>query len=181
MMWAMLAAAVDNPPILPPPAIGLFESVCLNGQAQLKPDDVERISADRLPTKARILLHSNGAAGNPNEKYIDALPGSSLPKTVYRIAAPKPTYLIIPDAGAASGYRSTCAVFVEDDVYSQAIRAVARVVYGTDANVKDPAAADMSFGGAASGYVVMAARMNGATLLSAIKDPTYPHVEKQKK
>ena len=176
----MLAAAVANPSNLPP-AISLFESVCLNGQAQLKAGDVQRISPDRLPLKARILLHSNGAVALGSREYIDALPGSTLPRIVYRVAAPKPTYLVIPDPDAVSAYRSACGVFVEDDIYSQGIRAVARIIYGTDANIKDPTAADMSFGGgAASGYLVMAARLSGTTLLSAIKVPNYPHVGKEK-
>jgi hypothetical protein len=66
-------------------------------------------------------------------------------------------------------------------IYPQSVKAVARIVFGTDARVAVPPANDVAFGSGISGYVVMTVRMHGATLLAALRNPAFPNVGKQKK
>ena len=181
MLLITLAAALAVQPALPAQAIRLFESVCLNGGAQLKQNQIERIHPGRLPRAARFMFNFISAGERRRDKVLEPIAASRLPAVVYRVAAEEDTYLIVPDSDAESGYRSTCAVFVDDDLYFEGKRAVARLTYGTDANITKPASTETSLGVGISGYVVTVARDDGSTLLAAVKNPEYAKMGKEEK
>ncbi len=174
MYLITLAAALSPQSATPTRAIALFQSVCLGGEAELKPSELVKVGPKGLPASARSLLKFISAGEQSSERV--SIAPNRLPEIAYRVSAEEETYLIVPDAGATSGYRSTCAVYVNADHYFEGMKAVARIVYGTDANITKPVNGEVSFGGGVSGYVVTAAREHGSTLLAAVKNPDYPNL-----
>lgn len=125
------AVAAQTPPLAPAEEIGIFESVCLEGQAKFDPASLSEVTFSEIPTSVWDMVANlreisyHRSPENEDRLFEQGVSTWDVNATIYRLENSDGAYLVVPAQNTARGeFRDLCAVAWNREDYLAARRAV---------------------------------------------------------